>query len=331
MPAVAPAEDPDAPQASMRGGNRPPFLKRMTMQQRFGAAPFSGADRGEVGGWLGIREERPIDALAVAVLADAWFPAPWPRLTALAPAPTIDLTDPLPLAAARGCAGCCSGASPILRARRLLRRGRRALGARRDPGRSVPPARPAARREGPAGLGGAGGADQAVSTQAVAQKADSRRVSREHRRQRVVLETGRTGSRARSFCPPRGCAPGSRTCSTARASASSPWSTRASPRTTAARRLERPFVAVARSSPGRLRGRPAVGRRSSDPTRATTGSVERGIRRASAQQRELARPCGPAPPPRGRPRRTDRRARPVPAIHASASISASSWPGPQPA
>jgi acyl-CoA thioesterase len=26
------------------------------------------------------------------MLADAWFPAPWPRLAALAPAPTIDLT-----------------------------------------------------------------------------------------------------------------------------------------------------------------------------------------------------------------------------------------------
>ena len=36
----------------------------------------------------------------MAVLADAWFPAPWPRLSALAPAPTIDLTvhfrSPLP-------------------------------------------------------------------------------------------------------------------------------------------------------------------------------------------------------------------------------------------
>ena len=26
------------------------------------------------------------------MLADAWFPAPWPRLAELAPAPTIDLT-----------------------------------------------------------------------------------------------------------------------------------------------------------------------------------------------------------------------------------------------
>ena len=36
------------------------------------------------------------------VLADAWYPAPWPRLKSLAPAPTIELSvlfrAPLPLA-----------------------------------------------------------------------------------------------------------------------------------------------------------------------------------------------------------------------------------------
>ena len=71
------------------------------MQHRFGDSPFSGSDRGEVGGWLGLLEHRPLDAAAIAVLADAWFPAPWPRLAELAPAPTIDLTvhfrAPLPL------------------------------------------------------------------------------------------------------------------------------------------------------------------------------------------------------------------------------------------
>jgi acyl-CoA thioesterase len=71
------------------------------MQHRFGDQPFSSSERGEVGGWLGLRERRPLDAPAIAVLADAWFPAPWPMLTELAPAPTIDLTvhfrAPLPL------------------------------------------------------------------------------------------------------------------------------------------------------------------------------------------------------------------------------------------
>jgi acyl-CoA thioesterase len=71
------------------------------MLPRFGDPPFSGSEHGLVGGWLGLRERRELDAPAIALLADAWFPAPWPRLAELAPAPTIDLTvhfrSPLPL------------------------------------------------------------------------------------------------------------------------------------------------------------------------------------------------------------------------------------------
>jgi acyl-CoA thioesterase len=104
--AMPPAEAPDLdrpPIPQLPGGSAPPeFTQRMTMQHRFGQPPFSGAAHGEVGGWLGMREDRPLDAEAVCVLADAWFPAPWPRLKGLAPAPTIDLTvhfrAPLPLA-----------------------------------------------------------------------------------------------------------------------------------------------------------------------------------------------------------------------------------------
>ena len=70
----------------------PPFTERLSMQHRFGDPPWSGSDHAETGGWLGLLERRPLDALAIAVLADAWFPAPWPRLFELAPAPTIDLT-----------------------------------------------------------------------------------------------------------------------------------------------------------------------------------------------------------------------------------------------
>jgi acyl-CoA thioesterase len=70
----------------------PPFLGKMDMQHRFGEAPFSSAEHSLTGGWLGLREERPIDTATIAILADAWFPAPWPRLRQLAAAPTIDLT-----------------------------------------------------------------------------------------------------------------------------------------------------------------------------------------------------------------------------------------------
>jgi acyl-CoA thioesterase len=102
MPEVPAADDPGAPVDSLRGTSQnPSFVERLVMQRRFGDPPFSGSDRGEAGGWVGIREDRPIDALTIAVLADAWFPAPWPRLTELAPAPTVDLTihfrSPLPL------------------------------------------------------------------------------------------------------------------------------------------------------------------------------------------------------------------------------------------
>jgi len=101
MPEVEPPDSERAPGRELPEAKPPEFIQRLTMQHRFGPAPFSGAELGETGGWLGLREERPIDALALAVLADAWFPAPWPRLTALAPAPTIDLTihfrAPLPL------------------------------------------------------------------------------------------------------------------------------------------------------------------------------------------------------------------------------------------
>lgn len=96
-----PDRDRDLPAGDFPRESPPPFTQRLSMQHRFGEAPFSGAGRGEVGGWLGLRERRQLDAPAIAMLADAWFPAPWPRLTELAPAPTIDLTvhfrAPLPL------------------------------------------------------------------------------------------------------------------------------------------------------------------------------------------------------------------------------------------
>jgi acyl-CoA thioesterase len=102
MPEVEPPDEARPPlDEEFPRENPPPFTQRLTMQHRFGAAPFSGAEHAEIGGWLGLRERRPLDAAAIAVLADAWFPAPWPRLAELAPAPTIDLTlhfrAPLPL------------------------------------------------------------------------------------------------------------------------------------------------------------------------------------------------------------------------------------------
>jgi acyl-CoA thioesterase len=102
MPEVAPPEGRAAAPPALRGSAPvPPFMGRLTMQGRFGDPPFTGSDTGLVGGWLGLLEERPIDALAVTLLADAWFPAPWPRLDEFMAAPTIDLSvhfrSPLPI------------------------------------------------------------------------------------------------------------------------------------------------------------------------------------------------------------------------------------------
>ena len=96
-----PDAERDLPAGDFPRKDPPPFTQRLSMQHRFGEPPFSNAERGEAGGWLGLRERRELDAAAIAMLADAWFPAPWPRLAELAPAPTIDLTvhyrTPLPL------------------------------------------------------------------------------------------------------------------------------------------------------------------------------------------------------------------------------------------
>jgi acyl-CoA thioesterase len=101
MPATEPPEERRATSDEFPRPDPPAFTGRLSMQHRFGDAPFTGSQQGESGGWLGLLEPRPVDALTIAVCADAWFPAPWPRLTELAPAPTIDLTvhfrTPLPL------------------------------------------------------------------------------------------------------------------------------------------------------------------------------------------------------------------------------------------
>ena len=77
MPQVEPPGPRQAPPHELPGRGRPPFTDLVAMEGRFGARPFSGAEHAETGGWLGLREGRPVDALTVLVLADAWYPAPW--------------------------------------------------------------------------------------------------------------------------------------------------------------------------------------------------------------------------------------------------------------
>ena len=74
---------------------------RVAIDHRFehrvglGAPPFSGAHEAWVGGWSRLEPARPHDALSMAILCDAWWPALFSRFGDRSQAsgcPTIDLT-----------------------------------------------------------------------------------------------------------------------------------------------------------------------------------------------------------------------------------------------
>lgn len=92
MPDLAP---PDAERHStpklFKGA--PEFTRRLVMQPRVGAIPFAGSGAPmQIGGWIGLPEPRPIDAPALALFCDAWFPPSFIALDAPAVSPTVDLT-----------------------------------------------------------------------------------------------------------------------------------------------------------------------------------------------------------------------------------------------
>ena len=88
-PAVRPPEEaravPEMPEV-------PGFIRFLDMRPALGGRPFSGADEALTGGWLRLAEPRPLDPIALAFYADAWWPAAFPRLERPALAPTVDLT-----------------------------------------------------------------------------------------------------------------------------------------------------------------------------------------------------------------------------------------------
>jgi acyl-CoA thioesterase len=93
MPDVAP---PDAQRRSTPGlfDKAPAFTRRLVMQPRVGAPPFAGTGAPmQIGGWIGLPDaERPVDAPALAVFCDAWFPPSFIALSGPAISPTVDLT-----------------------------------------------------------------------------------------------------------------------------------------------------------------------------------------------------------------------------------------------
>jgi acyl-CoA thioesterase len=90
MPSVEPPDElfqpPDAPAV-------PPIARRFRMRPAIGPRVLSGADEALTGGWIAFAEgPQPLDAPALAMLTDAWLPAPFTRLREPVGAPTVDLT-----------------------------------------------------------------------------------------------------------------------------------------------------------------------------------------------------------------------------------------------
>jgi acyl-CoA thioesterase len=69
-----------------------PMTTHFVMRPTMGAPLYTGAGDSVSGGWLRFADAQPLDAPALAMYTDAWWPSPLPRLTRPAAAPTIDLT-----------------------------------------------------------------------------------------------------------------------------------------------------------------------------------------------------------------------------------------------
>jgi acyl-CoA thioesterase len=92
MPELAPP-DPERRSTPQLFKGAPEFTHQLVMQPRVGAIPFAGSGAPmRIGGWIGLPELRPVDALSLALFCDAWFPPSFIALDSPAISPTIDLT-----------------------------------------------------------------------------------------------------------------------------------------------------------------------------------------------------------------------------------------------
>jgi acyl-CoA thioesterase len=97
-PDVAPPEDVEV---VVWRKPMPEFRKHLEFRPTFGGELFGGSDRALTGGWMRANEPpAAFDAAYVAMLADAWAPAPFVAVKEPFLAPTIDMTvhfrSPLP-------------------------------------------------------------------------------------------------------------------------------------------------------------------------------------------------------------------------------------------
>jgi acyl-CoA thioesterase len=67
-----------------------PFTQYWDHRVAIGAPPGTKSDKAETGGWMRLAEPQPVDAMVVAAMCDAWFPAAFAMVDA--PVPTVDLT-----------------------------------------------------------------------------------------------------------------------------------------------------------------------------------------------------------------------------------------------
>jgi acyl-CoA thioesterase len=89
MPEVdAPWED----RRSLRSDQAPRFAHNLVLQPRFGLPFQERPDPMVAGGWIGLPDRRPLDALALALFSDGWFSPPYVRLGRFVPSPTVTLS-----------------------------------------------------------------------------------------------------------------------------------------------------------------------------------------------------------------------------------------------
>jgi acyl-CoA thioesterase len=89
-PPTVPAPEDIAPVDNSSSGLS--IASRFEVRPALGERMFAGAGEAVTGGWLRFADARGTDAVALAMFADAWWPAPWVRLREPVAAPTIDLT-----------------------------------------------------------------------------------------------------------------------------------------------------------------------------------------------------------------------------------------------
>jgi acyl-CoA thioesterase len=90
-PAVPPPEELSVPDAIFSFPDMP-FRDHFELRPALGVPIFSGQSPALTGGWIRLREERPLDAALLVALTDSWWPASYGPADRVLVAPTIDLT-----------------------------------------------------------------------------------------------------------------------------------------------------------------------------------------------------------------------------------------------